>query len=187
MNNKKNIFIFIFCIIYQGCGYNSKNHSNIILNKDYNLSSDCFGRGYKSSNNPIKGKLYFTFQTINDSLVIEVRDILGRKLYNIDSKDNNLYIEDNYKNEIYKLDSIISDYTLNHFISSERVNKFLCGIDPTLRDDQIYHKLLPSKNGSIIFLANQFGKNNLIDKAEINFRNPKISVSINITDRSFLY
>ena len=189
MHHNKNIVILFLGMLISGCGYffhkTPPTYSNLINQKEFDSFKYCQGKGYISSKNPIKGKLYFSFNTIQDSSDIHIRDFLGRSLYTISGTSNGVFITNHLDKIKHNLETVMQNYSLDQIISTSHINKFLRGIDPLSEINVLSENLLKIDQGSIVFSSSESTEIGVVDTVVIHLNEPKIDLTISITERFF--
>ncbi|MEC7926615.1 MAG: hypothetical protein VX767_00090 [Candidatus Neomarinimicrobiota bacterium] len=186
--------IIILCIgmIISGCSsWIQKEKSQIVHTLGYNNIEDnisitgCVGKGQISSTNPLKGKLYFSFSSTRDSLQIQIKDFLGRRLYSIQGNTQEIFIINHQNDTKHDLDNLIQYYSISDVVTPDILQNYLWGeiaISDIKSKDVSGLKV---ENGSIFFSANKSPEDRLIDTVKIDLDEPKIDLTIVIIEREF--
>jgi len=147
--------------------------------------SHCKGKGHIASVKPIKGKLYFTFTSTHDSLIIHVKDFLGRRLYSVSGNQSELQMVNLRTDEIHDMDDLTSHPSFSTLFTSELLHNILWGDSSEISEIIGENPFMNDSDGTILFRSQHNSENDLIDFITIKLAEPKIDLTIQIVEREF--
>ena len=148
--------------------------------------TSCSGKGQIISKNPLKGKLYFTFQSSRDSSQVYIKDFLGRRLYSIKGNNEQIFITDHHNNIVHDFNNLVDTYTLDKIFTPAVLQKYLWGEKQITIPIENGRSESNKLNGSLKFISKKEKEDGLLDTVIINLNEPKIELSIEILNREFI-
>jgi hypothetical protein len=161
----------------------SSSKSNQI--EPFTSFSHCIGKGHIASVKPIKGKLYFTFTSTQDSSIIYIKDFLGRKLYSVSGNQSEVQMVNLRTHEIHDVDDLTTHYSIRTFFTADLLHKILWGESSKISEAIGENPFMDDSDGTILFRSQNLSENDLIDFITIKLAEPKIELTIQIVEREF--
>ena len=155
--------------------FNKEKNKQFALSKNPKSLS---GSGNISSNINEYGKLNFNFISQNDTSILFLKDIFGRKVIMLGIEKNKIIILDIYKKKLYDYDQIKDYFPPLVSFEVETFNKFLWNslIESTKNEN------IQIRNNKMIFKS--VGNINTDLFNHLNIESSSLLINININDRS---